>query len=479
MSVTAGVPEGLVRMAPGPELAAALAQTDLPGLGDVDAVAVLRASKRQQNHAQAAIFAAIVEVAGRNPDPAAPPLCRDEWGTEEVRAALVLTRVGATSEVNLAEGVVLRLPELHAAMYTGRVDRTRAWLLWSMTQHMSEAHARAVCEKLLPKCHTWTPGQLSAKIAKQAIALDPGWEEARQKAASKQRRVVGSMNDDGTADLCGYSLPAERVIAAMGRMDELAKRAKRDGDRRGIDFLRAEMYACLLDGTFEGFTDEDILIYLARTRPTAEEAEAAKTQESAERAARAVQSAAAEGQARAAARAARAEAEDVDAAVRRADQEAAARSAAEAEAVAAAVARAEADATKDAEATGQPVDIDAEAGAYVEAGAEPDAEAEAEAAETGPPEPETAETTSTGTPRADGIPSSRWLASTTSPNHPGSAWNSKSACRPCSAWTKRPPSSPGGARSTPPTPGTCAPNSAPPNGDTPSPTARATSSPPG
>ncbi len=78
-------------MAPGPELCAVLAGIDLPGLASVDAVGVLRSTKAQQNYAQAAMFAAIVEVGRRNEHEGAPAQFADEWGVEEVRAALVLT----------------------------------------------------------------------------------------------------------------------------------------------------------------------------------------------------------------------------------------------------------------------------------------------------------------------------------------------------------------------------------------------------
>ncbi len=338
--------------------------------------------------------------------------------------------MSAVREMNLAEGVVVRLPELHAAMFSGRVDRTRAWFLWSMTQHMSQAHARAVCAKLLPKCHTWTSGQLKAKIAKTAIALDPAWQEARQKATLKERRVVGSMNDDGTADLCGYSLPPERVIAAMGRMDELAKSAKRSGDPRGIDFLRAELYAGLLDGTFEGLSDEEILLCLAFTRPTDEELAAEAAAEAAARAA-AEPVAAAAAQAEAAAqteaeatRAAAEAAEHVGAEEAQAAAEAAEHAETE-EAQAAAEAAEHAEA-EEAQAAAENARAEESARAAAEERSEADATAHAEAAEaaaregeaateTGPEavetEPEAAAGTGTEAPagRVDGLPGSWWL----------------------------------------------------------------------
>jgi hypothetical protein len=44
--------------------------------------------------------------------------------------------------------------------------------------------------------------------------------------------VVGQRNPDGSANLAGYNLPVDRVAAACGHIDALAKAAKRVGDSR-------------------------------------------------------------------------------------------------------------------------------------------------------------------------------------------------------------------------------------------------------
>lgn len=137
----------------------------------------MQAGVRLANHVWASVFAAVVEVGLREPSPT-DPLARaesiDEWGAEEVRAAMTLTRTAADSLIDFAQAVVVHLPDLHTAMSEGRLDRSRAWLLWTMTQLMSPAHARAVCARLLPLCDQLTTGQLAARIRRTAIALGPG-----------------------------------------------------------------------------------------------------------------------------------------------------------------------------------------------------------------------------------------------------------------------------------------------------------------
>ncbi|MGQ0632325.1 MAG: DUF222 domain-containing protein, partial [Sporichthyaceae bacterium] len=251
---------------------AGVALADLTGF---DVVTVLKAEYRAQARQRALVLAAVWEAAlreagsadhvGRMPRP-------DEWSADEVRAALGLTRTAAESLLALAESICVRLPELHAAMAAGELDEPRARLLAEWTADLSEEHAHGICAKLLPLCALTanpmlTTGQLREQIKRLAIALDPDWAQRRYENALRERRVAGSRNGDGTADLAGYQLPVERVAAACRRIDMLAKAAKAGGDPRRIDHLRADLFCGMTDGTYEGLTDRAILAHLSATRP--------------------------------------------------------------------------------------------------------------------------------------------------------------------------------------------------------------------
>lgn len=56
------------------------------------------------------------------------------------------------------------------------------------------------------------------------------------------RKVVGYRNPDGSANLSGCNLPVHRVAAASGHIDVLAKAAKRAGNGRPIDHIRADLF---------------------------------------------------------------------------------------------------------------------------------------------------------------------------------------------------------------------------------------------
>ncbi|HVE95513.1 MAG TPA: hypothetical protein VNA67_00745 [Pseudonocardiaceae bacterium] len=65
-----------------------------------------------------------------------------------------------------------------------------------------------------------------------------------------------------SANLSGYNLPLDRVAAASGRIDALAKAAKRAGDGRILDQIRADLFLGMTDGTYTGLDDAAIITLL-------------------------------------------------------------------------------------------------------------------------------------------------------------------------------------------------------------------------
>jgi hypothetical protein len=66
-------------------------------------------------------------------------------------------------------------------------------------------------------------------VKKLAIALDPEWVRRRYEQAIADHKVVGYRNPNGSANLSGLNLPVDRVAAAGGRIDALAKAAQHAG----------------------------------------------------------------------------------------------------------------------------------------------------------------------------------------------------------------------------------------------------------
>ncbi|MGH3692848.1 MAG: DUF222 domain-containing protein [Pseudonocardiaceae bacterium] len=256
------VPGDLADITPGAPLSAALAGIDLTRLSGFDCVEVLKARYRQLNHDRAQVMAAMVEVGLRGRAPAGDQTrmaVPDEFSADEIRAALMLTRRAADAQLDLAYDLITRLPAVHAAMDAGRLDEPRARVLSEWTTELSPEQARWVCDALLPMVSTLTTGQLIEKIKKMAIAIDPAWAQRRYEQAVAERKVVGYRNPDGSANLSGYNLPVDRVAAACGRIDALAKAVKHAGDARPIDHIRADLFLGMTDGTYTGLDDATIL----------------------------------------------------------------------------------------------------------------------------------------------------------------------------------------------------------------------------
>ncbi|MGH3864799.1 MAG: DUF222 domain-containing protein [Pseudonocardiaceae bacterium] len=272
MSARQLIPQDLAGIAPGPELARVLAGLELSRLSGFDCVEVLKAQYRQANHERARVMAAMAEVGVCGPVLAGAELTRmavpDEFSADEIRAALVLTRRAAESQFWLAHDLVTRLPQVHAAMHAGMLDEPRARVFSEWTTELSREQARAVCTELLPRAPRLTTGQLIEQIKKLAIAVDPDWARRRYEQAIANRKVVGYRNADGSANLSGYNLPLDRVAAASGRIDALAKAAKRAGDARPLDHVRAELFLGMTDGTYTGLDDAAIIELLTAAPAT-------------------------------------------------------------------------------------------------------------------------------------------------------------------------------------------------------------------
>ncbi|WP_019876033.1 HNH endonuclease signature motif containing protein [Sporichthya polymorpha] len=242
-------------------------------------VAVLRASQRQLNAANAVWLGMVAEVGSRGLDSEDEVVCLaapDRWGADEVRTALRISAYTANELLDFAWAVVRRFPKLHAAMTAGELSIERARVIHFWVRDMTDEHANTVIEEVLGHCsidadRPWTSEQIGTRCRKLGIQLDPDWAQRRFAEAHRERRVISWRNEDGTATLAAQNQDPARVAAAIARVRKLADDAKRAGDPRPLDHLRSEIALNLLDGTYADFTDEQILAHLATTRPTEDE----------------------------------------------------------------------------------------------------------------------------------------------------------------------------------------------------------------
>jgi hypothetical protein len=246
------IPDGLAEMAPGAELAAVLAEIDWSRLNGHEMVVVLQASARLVSHFQAAVYAAMMEVALSPPGDAASRPERinnlDEDSAAEIGAALHLTRRSANIQLGIAWDLRERLPDVWQALDQGLIDLPRARVICDHTGHLPEDQAREVARVILGEAPRLTTGQLAARLRRLTVSIDAEDAAKRLHHGLEERRVIGEANPDGTANLLALNLPPETVAAMLERVKRLAKGAKTKGDERTIDQIRADVFADLVTG---------------------------------------------------------------------------------------------------------------------------------------------------------------------------------------------------------------------------------------
>jgi len=237
------VPEaglGLAGMPAGVGLAAAVAGLDVGGLGDDQLVEYLQATDRVVSWAQAQRARAVVAVADRCEVP--------EFAHLEVGVALRWTRRAAESTVGMAWEVVRRVPQVWDLLAAGMIDWGRARVLVDGVGHLPDDTARGVVAEVADAAPGLTTGQLRARLARLVVDVDPDGADTRHHETVEDRRVVAYPGPDGTGTIVASDLAADRVAAAMGHLDHLARCLRRTGDDRGMDQLRADVALDLLSG---------------------------------------------------------------------------------------------------------------------------------------------------------------------------------------------------------------------------------------
>jgi Domain of unknown function (DUF222) len=274
MFETGVAPGDWAGLTPGTALVTALTGVDPAELTGDETIDLMQARYRQLCHDQGLFFQAVAEVMLRDePFTTHRMAGPSEFSVDEVRAGLGLTRQTAAILGALAVDLVTRLPQVHAAMVAGLLDQPRARVFSDWTQQLSDEQARAVCARLLPAAVAGaTTTQLAERIKRAALAIDPDWARRRYEQAVTGRRVVGSLNPDGSANLAGYDLPVDQVAAARARIDRLARAARQAGHPARVSHLRADLFLGMTDGSYAGLDDKAILAALIATIPTATEA---------------------------------------------------------------------------------------------------------------------------------------------------------------------------------------------------------------
>ena len=238
-------------MEPGPVLAGFLASIDVESLSGHDRVLLLRAERRQAAHYEARAYAsmhAVAESTADALDPDVPPESVEDSAAAEIGAALTLTRRSAEGQLGFATTLVEDYPHLWSALKDGSLDVPRVMVIINQTSHLESELRSRITDEILESAPRLTTGQLRARLARLVITVDPDSAEKRYREGLEARRVVVDANPDGTANLCGWSLPTAQTQAVMRKVNRLARSLKTRDETRSIDQLRADVFLDLLQG---------------------------------------------------------------------------------------------------------------------------------------------------------------------------------------------------------------------------------------
>lgn len=242
------VPDDLELISPGRFLSTILSGIDRTRLSGHDTVRVLKARQRQISHEQAQLAADMVEISYRTNAEMGRADEAFEYASDEIRAALTLTRPAAESQLDFASDLYERYPQVWKALYQGHVDIRKARAIVDGVSHLNADTAGLVVEAVLNEAPDLTTGQLAARIQRLSVEVDP--ESARRKHQERlaDRRITSNQNPVGTANLSGLDLAPNEVAAITGRIENEARRLKAAGDPRPIDQIRADIFTGLLPG---------------------------------------------------------------------------------------------------------------------------------------------------------------------------------------------------------------------------------------
>jgi hypothetical protein len=244
-----GLPAELELLSPGIVLAAVMGRVDRSSLSGFDLVRLLRAEERLVSHFQAGAVEATDAIAHLHPTDEGIVALEHHWefAADEVRAALTLTRHGATARLDLARNLVDRLPALLDLLGEGRIDLHRARVVVRGTSHLDADEARNLVDSILEDIPDLTSGELAALLRKLAVQSSPERAKRRYETAVEGRRVWIEPSADGTAHLHAYDLPVDRARAIGRRLNGYALSLRNQGDTRTMDQLRTDVFCDLLD----------------------------------------------------------------------------------------------------------------------------------------------------------------------------------------------------------------------------------------
>jgi hypothetical protein len=241
---------------PGPDLGDALSEVDPRALTGTQLVDLIAARQRQLCYEQAHLLVTVRELAYSPADAAGATSAvrdtsQDPYARMELAFALTWTEYRAADLVQTALSTVDKTPAMLAAMLDGQADLDKARVVSDeLAEIDDQAQARAIVDRLLPELPRATTAQLRVRTRRLILSVHPDKVRTRHTKTVQQRNVSHQEYANGTASLSGCYLSKDKAAAAWEHIDAIARATRTAGDPagRGIDQIRADVFADLLAG---------------------------------------------------------------------------------------------------------------------------------------------------------------------------------------------------------------------------------------
>ncbi|NMO92801.1 HNH endonuclease signature motif containing protein [Actinomycetospora sp. TBRC 11914] len=253
---------GLDALPAGPALAAEVGAADPAALTGDEAAAWLRAGFRQRNHADWQLLVALREACSARAGTTVR-VGLDEFAPKIAAANLGWSPAAAGRKLDLAVGVLERMPALGERMRRGSLELAKAAAFVTGLDGLTDAQCAEVLDKLLDEAAELPLGQLRDRILAAGYAVDPVWGANRLAAATARARVSTETNPSGAVNVCGRDLDPALAQDAARRLRTLAlavrRRLRSAGCRRALGFIEARVFIRLLDGTLAAADDTTLI----------------------------------------------------------------------------------------------------------------------------------------------------------------------------------------------------------------------------
>jgi hypothetical protein len=173
----------------------------------------------------------------------APALVSDQLG---------LSDAASSSRLAMAVDVVTKVPAVHDAMASGRLDGYRAGIVAEELRDAPSGVCREVVAKLEDSLGTEPPAMLRRRVRRVLGAVDAELvraKAARARAARSLRRWPG---DEPGVDTWLGSFPVEQARSGWAVVDGLARQYVMEGRARGVEEARADALMDLIHARASG-----------------------------------------------------------------------------------------------------------------------------------------------------------------------------------------------------------------------------------